>query len=576
MSTTVEQGLSRRRFIRNAGLAAAAAWLPTFVVRPGTALAEAGPAGFPSNVELYRQAYENWTGEIHVDDAWTCAPRTPTDVVAVVNWARANGYRIRPQGMRHGWSPLTVANETPADARFLLVDTTRHMTAMALSREHPSAVDVQTGALMTSLLEFLEGHGLGFTAVPSCGEISVGGALAINAHGASLPARGESTAGRTYGSLSNRVLALTAVVWDPVAGVYALRRYDRRDPQTKALMTHLGRAFITDVTLQAGPNDNLRCISLTDIPALELFAAAGSPGRTFETFLDRAGRVEAIWFAFTPKPWLKVWFPSARKPSRSRSVSGPYNYPFADNVPQPIPDIAERIMADDASLTPLLGETMYEATVAGLHAFDATDLWGPSKDLLLYVKPSTIPERHSSLAVLTRRSEVQRVLHDYAVQFQTMLASYRSRGLYPINLGVELRVSGIDHPTDVPIAGAEPPSLSTVSPSRDHPEWDTAVWLSTLTLPGTPSAGEFGTELEAWISSHYTAQGAGVRPEWSKSWAYTNEGPWRNTNMIRREIPDAFGSGSGPGDEWRSAIATFDELDPPRIFSNTFLDTLLV
>jgi hypothetical protein len=46
--------------------------------------------------------------------------------------------------------------------------------------------------------------------------------------------------------------------------------------------------------------------------------------------------------------------------------------------------------------------------------------------------------------------------------------------------------------------------------------------------------------------------------------------------MIRREIPDAFGSGSGPGDEWRSAIATFDELDPPRIFSNTFLDTLLV
>ncbi|MFJ8082834.1 cholesterol oxidase substrate-binding domain-containing protein [Streptomyces sp. NPDC096205] len=45
-------------------------------------------------------------------------------------------------------------------------------------------------------------------------------------------------------------------------------------------------------------------MSLLDIPADELFARPGTVHgrRSFAEFLDRHGRAEAIWFAFTDKP----------------------------------------------------------------------------------------------------------------------------------------------------------------------------------------------------------------------------------------------------------------------------------
>ena len=50
--------------------------------------------------------------------------------------------------------------------------------------------------------------------MPAPGDITIGGALAIDAHGAALPANGETqVSGSTYGSLSNLVTSLTAVVW---------------------------------------------------------------------------------------------------------------------------------------------------------------------------------------------------------------------------------------------------------------------------------------------------------------------------------------------------------------------------
>jgi hypothetical protein len=56
---------------------------------PVKAAAATGAPSFPPGVELYRQGYKNWAGEIEVDNMWTCTPRTPADVVAVVQWADA-------------------------------------------------------------------------------------------------------------------------------------------------------------------------------------------------------------------------------------------------------------------------------------------------------------------------------------------------------------------------------------------------------------------------------------------------------------------------------------------------------
>jgi FAD/FMN-containing dehydrogenase len=111
---------------------------------------------FPSGIALRQEHFENWAQAIEVDRVWTCSPRTPGDVVDVVNWAWRHGYRVRPRGAMHNWSPLTLAADARNLPRVLLVDTTRHLTSMRLSRSGPAAVRTQTGATMDAVLTFLE------------------------------------------------------------------------------------------------------------------------------------------------------------------------------------------------------------------------------------------------------------------------------------------------------------------------------------------------------------------------------------------------------------------------------------
>ncbi|UGA36354.1 hypothetical protein JOS77_18320 [Chromobacterium haemolyticum] len=82
------------------------------------------------------------------------------------------------------------------------------------------------------MLTGLEKAGLGVTAAPAPGDLTLGGVLAINGHGTAIPAKGERRlAGASYGSISNLVLSLTAVVYDKASGAYALRKFVRNDPQ---------------------------------------------------------------------------------------------------------------------------------------------------------------------------------------------------------------------------------------------------------------------------------------------------------------------------------------------------------
>ncbi|MFI9011520.1 cholesterol oxidase substrate-binding domain-containing protein [Actinosynnema sp. NPDC053489] len=551
------------------GFLAAAAWLPVGVLLPGQVSAEPPPA-FPPTVDLYRQSYRNWAGEIRTDDLWTCAPRTPADVVLLANWAHAQGFTLRPRGFRHGWAPLTVTPGTTDADRVVLVDTTRHLTAMTLL---PNAVRTQTGASMEDLLTFLEDAGLGVTNSPAPGDLTVGGVLAINGHGTSVPAAGETRpAGHTYGSLGNLVVSLTAVVWD--GGEYRLRTFGRDEPECAALLTHVGRAFVTEVTLRVGANQNLRCVSRTDIPVSELFAPPGSGAtRTLASFLDQAGRVEAIWFAFTDHPWLKTWSVAPTKPATSRHVVTPYNYVFSDNVPEPVSDLADLLITGAWALTPTFGQLQYTTAATALTATLTADLWGASKNLLLYVKPTTLRETANGYAVLTSRAEVQGVVSDFAAFYQALLTSYQARGLYPVTGQVEIRVSGLDDPAHVGVPGAQAPALSALRPREDHPEWDVAVWFDVLTFPTAPGAAAFYRELEQFFFTHYSGARATTRAEWSKGWAYTDQAAWADHTVLTATVPDSYRQGPNP--TWDAARATLNAFDPHRVFSNPFLDVLL-
>lgn len=562
----VDPAWTRRGFLRSA---AALAAVPVLVAADPAVAAEELP-GFPAGVALYRSAYRNWVGEITAAGLWACAPVDAEQAVAVVNWARRHGWTVRARGSSHGWSPLTVTADTSADSRVLLVDTAAHLTALAL--ESGSSVRAGTGVTLEALLTFLEEHGLGVTAAPAPGDLTLGGALAVDAHGTAVPAKGERRLpGHTYGSLSNLVLSLTAVVWDEAADAYVLRTFHRDEADCAALLTHLGRALVTEVVLRVGANTHLRCVSRVDVPADELFAAPGAGGRTFASFLERTGRVEAIWFPYTEFPWLKVWSVAPTRPPGSRRVSTPYNYPFSDSIPTTVADLVGRLFSKGAwYLAPVLGAAQYEVTALGLVGTLSTDIWGPSKNTLLYVRPTTLRVTANGYAVLTTRERVQRVVSEFTGFYRERLAAYRARGRFPVNGAVEIRVTGLDDPEHAELAGARAPSLSALRPSEARPEWDTAVWLDVLTLPGTPYAEAFLREVERFLLAAYDGGHALTRVEWSKGWAYTDEAVWDDDEVIGTTVPASFGQAA-----WGQAAGTLDRLDPHRVFGNAFLDRLL-
>jgi FAD/FMN-containing dehydrogenase len=571
--------LSRRRFVASGAALAAGAAAGDATLRArasGAARAPGAPAGFPRGVAVSRERFQNWSQAIDVEGVWTCAPRTPEDVVAVVNWAWRHRYRVRALGRAHTWSPLALARTPSRSPRVLLVDTTRHLTRMRLAGAGPAAVVTQTGVTMEEILAFVEAKGLGLRAYPAPGDLTVGGVLAIDGHGTAIPARGEHRArGQSFGSVSNQVMSLTAVVWSERHRRYVLRSFDRDDPACAIMLAHLGRAFITSVTLRVGPLRHLRCVSYTDVPADELFAAPGAQGRTFASFIESSGRVEAIWYPFTDAPWLKVWTVSRHQPATSRAVDAPYNYPFSDTLTETEQrEIRERVLSDPSEAVALGGES-YADTVAGLRAENSGDIWGASKDVLLYVRPATLRVTANGYAILTRRRDVQRVISEFVARYREVVARYRARGLYPLNMPVEIRVSGLDHPREVGVDGAVPALLSALSPRSDHPNWDVAVWLDILSFPGTPAANCAYREIERWVFANYRPPYATVRPEWSKGWAYTDRGAWTNQRMITRTLPHAFSVGRPPDRTWAAAVRALHRLDPHAVFTSPLLRLLL-
>ncbi|MGC0153209.1 cholesterol oxidase substrate-binding domain-containing protein [Chromobacterium vaccinii] len=571
-------GSSRRDFLTGAlkltSVGALAGWLPAEQVGAAR-LACAQPSNFPADIALYKQTFQNWAGDIKVDDVWSCAPRTPDEVVRVANWAKDNGFKVRPRGMMHNWSPLTVAAGAVCPA-IILLDTTRNLTAMAIDASGPVAkVTAQTGITMEALLTGLETAGLGMTATPAPGDLTLGGVLAINGHGTAIPAKGESRqAGASYGSVSNLVLSLTAVVYDTASRSYALKKFSRNDAQIAPLLAHVGRSLIVEATLQVAQNQRLRCQSWFNIPSSEMFAPAGSGGRTFASYLDSAGRAEAIWFPFTTNPWLKVWSVSPSKPAFSRETTQPFNYSFSDNLPNEVTDLANKIVSlGNGSLTPAFGKAQFVAASAGLVATGTWDLWGWSKNLLLYVRPTTLRVTANGYAILTRRENVQRVLNEFTTFYQARVQAYQQMGRYPMNGPVEIRVTGLDDPSEVALAGGVAPALSAIRPRPDHPEWNVAVWLDILTLPATPYANQFYREIEQWILSNFSGSYAAVRPEWSKGWGYSDQAAWSDANVLQATIPNAFRAGQ-VANNWDASKAALASYDPYRLFSSPLLDSL--
>jgi len=567
---------SRRAFLGGAAAVGALSWVPVFRATPASAQATtAPPPNFPSSISVYQQAYENWAQMIVIEDVWTCAPASASDVVTLANWAYANGYRLRAKGMSHGWSPILLpAGNTGAG--YVLVDTTQYLTSVSVTAGTPDTVTAQAGITMNALTTTLAAAGYGLCAIPAPGDITLGGALAINAHGSAIPATGETPlSGQTYGSLSNLILSLTAVVWNSAQSQYVLKTFQRSDPDIRAFLAHLGRAFVTQVTLQVAASQNLRCQSWVDISAADLFAPPATAGsNSLASYVNGAGRVEAIWFPFTTTPWLKVWSIAPTKPALSIGVTSPYNYSFTNSVTTAENTFFDEVATGDTSGTPAFEGTAMSLVDTGLVFTGTWDIWSQWQNVLLYVEPTTVRIVEAGFAVLTSRANIQQVVSDFYTQYTSRLNYYAGLGEYPMNGPVEIRVTGLDHPADALVTGAQSPILSSVRPRPDETSWDVAVWLDMGVLPVTPGFSQFYADMESWIWSHYTGSYAAVRPEWSKAWACTSAAPWTNTTVLGSNIPAAVSAGQASGDGWSTAVSILTAYDPNGVFSNPFLDTL--
>ena len=491
-------------------------------------------------------------------------------MVTLANWAYQNGYTLRASGFSHNWSPLVLPNGANV-ANVVLVSTTESLTGISVNTSAtPATVTAQGGVSMDNLTTAVLSAGYGFCSIPAPGDITIGGVLAIDGHGTAIPANGETRpAGMSYGSISNLVQSLTAVVW--TGSSYALRTFQRSDPAIAPLLTNLGRTFITEVTLELGPAQRLQCVSNTTISASTLFAAPGSAGSSsFASLVNQAGRVESIWFPFTSTPWVKTWKVAPSKPFLATSVSSPYNYTFANFITQQESDFIEDIVAGNVSITPSFEEAQIGIVDAGLITTWTGNLWGWSKYTQLYVQPTTERVTSGGWALLTSRASIQQVVHDFYTQYQSMISSYAAQGQYPMNGPLEIRVTGLDQPAEAGVSGAVAPSLSALAPRPDQPQRNVCVWIEMLTIPTTPLCNQFYLQMEQWIYNHY----AGPRPEWSKGWAYTAAGPWTNTAMLNSTIPAGVNAGQS-GDVFGGAAATLNSYDPNGVFSNTFLSTLL-
>jgi FAD/FMN-containing dehydrogenase len=542
------------------------------------------PPNFPSGIAVYQQTYTNWAQETSVSNVWTCSPNVSADVATLANWALANGFRLRPLGSGHGFAP-TILPRGSDGAGYVLVNTEDHLNHIAVNPSGPvPSVTAQAGAQLVDIAAACEPYRLGFLHTTAPGDVTIGGGLAMNVHGTALPALGQKLShGHSFGTLSNLVLSLTAVVWDPGSSSYVLRTFQRKDPAIGPLLTHVARAFVTDVTLQMGPNLKLRCLSVTNIPMPILFAPPALAGaQSYSALVDQAGAVEVIWFPFVQdSAWIKMWQPAPVMPSTSREVTTPYNYPFSDNMPLATAEATAASLRALPSAVPafnVTGVTAQDAALSPLAVPELNDLWGSAYCVTFYVKPTSLRVTTAAWGVLLKRSDIQRALSEFYNYLFTTVTLLEGMGQFPYVGPVEIRAQGLDQASDVLVSGAVEPYLSGARPLPNNPDYNVILWFAVNNNVDQGGAQSFNYNLEQWMLSNYSSY-AVVRPEWTKTYAYTTTGAygggWSNNQLLTRTFPDTFRAGYSSSSNWDAAVSILNGYDPNRIFSNPYLDTLM-
>lgn len=529
-----------------------------------TSTVTAAPPDWPPGIPGSWRTFCNWSEQLVVGPVWTARPGSGAAAVEVVAWAAAHGRTVRAVGHQHTWSPLVVTpDEDPAGVVLLDTCALTHAAFLPRDADGPDRAVFGTGVTVDAATAFLQSQttgpdhtGYSFLNMTAPGALSLGGVLAVGAHGTGVPRPDEPA---LDGCLSNLLLAVTAIVLDPETGAWTERRITRDEPDAGALLVHLGRTVLTEVTLAVVP-DYFLTVTHTWPAFDDVFAPTAQAGSLAEQ-VETAGRVEAIWWPFADLTWVKTWERTpACGPDR---VEGPYDYPWSDCIPESLSNGFADLCRTFPELTPELASACAKAT--RFFAPDGLELSGTARDLLLYVKPSTLRYGMLGYALHVDVARLQPALSAWVTELRTRILAAASSGVYPVNGPSEIRVTTCDDPGPLGVPGATAPMLAATSPTGASSAGTVVLWVDVLTCPGTPGSDAFLADFEQWMRTTWAGFGVdrqALRPEWSKGWGYTPEGAWRAD-----WLPSAI---SALYPHLREAAGILDGLDPDRVISNPF------
>jgi hypothetical protein len=544
----------------------------------------APPTGFPPQVTVRSIQWMDWSEYIRVPDVNIATPTQASDVVAICNWAATQTppWTVRAVGESHNWSPILLAPGTPPGPRIMLVETTLLNEASLQVVDGMPLATFQTGITMDEASLWLsqcsspntDPPGYAFPHVPAPGNLTIGGVLAIGGHGTLVPsnAANDSAFNGLMGGLSNLVVAFQAVVSDPQdPGAYTLMNFNRSETDAAAFLVHLGRAFITQVTLRVVPNYYLQLTPM--FPAVsDVFAPPTNPLPTdaFANLLDTYGRVEVLWFPYTQQVFAQcnMLETSEIQPQ----VSGPYNYPWMNNI-GPFENAAiQTVLMQYPDSTPHFTDNELALTMDGLANVNVLN--GIARDLEIYLKDTTLQVQLWGWVLQLPRANVQAVASQFYDQLNSMLLAAEP-GSYPVNAAMEIRCTTIDQLTNVGVSDPVPAALASTHPvTPGNASIDTVIWLNVGGVVKTPGAYAFFTSLETWLINTWGKTTPNyLRPEWSKAFAYTPDGPWTNTDTLAY-IRGAYNQTVGDAYRFDWAAQTLAKYDQANLFTNPFIETL--
>lgn len=123
--------------------------------------------------------------------------------------------------------------------------------------------------------------------------------------------------------------------------------------------------------------------------------------------------------------------------------------------------------------TPILAQAQYTVALTLTKATLSEDIWGKSKNTMLFIEPTTLLGTASGHVVITKRENVQEVLSILAEIYESVQNDYAELLQYPIGGHMEARLTSLDRPVSGEIS-----SLSPIQSIPNYSNYNLAIWLA--------------------------------------------------------------------------------------------------